>query len=441
MQNPQPIDLLAYAPRSAGLPNRRLSDIQAYALACTDVVILVVALLAGNYGTFGHFDLLAANQRNLFVVATFSVTFLAGVLGFLLVQRRRRQLSLIPALITVTTAIGVTIVFAFFFRSYYSRSFLLTVWSAGAIGVVVNRLVFRRLAPPWVLAYRVGNRLAGVLEQVQGLSLLPIERPAELTPTEIDALVVDYHIPLDKEWARFVTHCSILGIPVIPTSTVVESMLGKIPTEYISDGWVVDLFGATSNSYIVFKQALERLLILLAAPILIPIMLLTWLAIRLESSGAAIFTQQRTGKDGKPFKMYKFRSMTVRAPDAAASFADADEHRITRVGKLIRKVRIDELPQLVNVLMGQMHLIGPRPEQVSFAKQYEEKILYYAYRHRVKPGITGWAQVQHGYTASDDETMDKLRYDLYYVKHLSFRLDLIILWRTVLTVLTGFGAK
>src|SRR5690606_3939710 len=143
----------------------------------------------------------------------------------------------------------------------------------------------------------------------------------------------------------------------------------------------------------------------------------------------------------KPFKMVKFRSMRVDAERSGPQFASIDDSRVTRVGRFMRKYRLDEIPQLWNVLRGEMSLIGPRPEQLAFARRFENEVPFYSWRHLVKPGVTGWAQIQDGYAAGLEDTRRKLEYDLYYVKHLSFWLDLSIVVRTIHTLITGNGAR
>ena len=170
-------------------------------------------------------------------------------------------------------------------------------------------------------------------------------------------------------------------------------------------------------------------------------MLLTALAIRLESPGPALFVQNRVGQKGREFKIYKFRSMRIDSERHGAQFATAGDERITRIGRFIRKTRLDELPQFWNILKGDMSLIGPRPEQKAFVENFEHSIPFYNYRHIVKPGISGWAQVMQGYTADNDTTQIKVEYDFYYIKHFSFSLDVLIFFKTIKTMLTGFGAR
>ena len=196
-----------------------------------------------------------------------------------------------------------------------------------------------------------------------------------------------------------------------------------------------------SPIYSLIKRILDTVLVLATFPLTLPIMLLTAIAIRLEREGGALFIQKRVGQGGKEFDIYKFRSMCKDSEKDGAQFASAGDMRVTRIGKFIRKTRIDELPQFFNVLKGDMSLIGPRPEQKVFVDQFEEEIPFYSYRHIVKPGISGWAQVVHGYAADVDDTKVKIEHDFYYIKYFSLWLDILIVFKTLKTMLTGFGAR
>ena len=163
------------------------------------------------------------------------------------------------------------------------------------------------------------------------------------------------------------------------------------------------------------------------------------LAIKLDSSGPIFFKQRRISQDGQIFKVIKFRSMIEEAEKNGAQWADHQDHRITKVGNFLRKTRLDELPQMWNVFIGQMSFIGPRPERIEFVQQLEKEVPYYQIRHIVKPGLTGWAQVNFHYGASVQDSIEKLQYELYYIKHRSFILDLSILLRTIKIILKGGG--
>lgn len=189
------------------------------------------------------------------------------------------------------------------------------------------------------------------------------------------------------------------------------------------------------------KRISDLFLVLISLPLILPISILTATVIKLGSRGPVFFKQERMGQNGEPFTMIKFRSMRLDSEAEGAQFADEEDDRVTPFGKFIRKYRIDEIPQFWNILKGEMSLIGPRPEQVDFAKEFGEEIPNYNLRHICKPGITGWAQVNNGYAACISSTIRKLKYDLEYLKDFSLKKDLQIIWMTIKTILTGFGAR
>jgi exopolysaccharide biosynthesis polyprenyl glycosylphosphotransferase len=173
-----------------------------------------------------------------------------------------------------------------------------------------------------------------------------------------------------------------------------------------------------------------------------PLMLLTALAVRLSSSGPILYRQRRVGLNGQPFTLYKFRSMGADAEKGTgAVWATKDDPRVTKVGKIIRRIRFDELPQLFNVIKGEMAIVGPRPERPEFVDRLSEQIPYYRQRHCVRPGITGWAQINHKYGDTLEDTMTKLEFDLYYIKNMSLSLDTYIIFHTLKTMLLTRGAQ
>jgi exopolysaccharide biosynthesis polyprenyl glycosylphosphotransferase len=198
----------------------------------------------------------------------------------------------------------------------------------------------------------------------------------------------------------------------------------------------------TSVPVAILRRASDIGISLALLAVTLPLMLLTALAVRLDSPGPVFYRQKRTGLNGGDFTLFKFRSMRVDAEAAGRPvWAAADDPRVTRVGQIIRRLRIDELPQLLNVLRGEMSFIGPRPERPEFVAQLSRQIPLYAHRACVKPGLTGWAQVSFPYGASVDDARHKLSYDLYYIKHRSALLDLLILFATVRVILFGEGAR
>ncbi|MGL5804651.1 MAG: sugar transferase [Xenococcaceae cyanobacterium] len=232
------------------------------------------------------------------------------------------------------------------------------------------------------------------------------------------------------------------GIYIYSLADFYEEFWQKIPPSFIQDDWFAFASGFNilhDRVNVKLKQLIDVLAASLLATIVLPIGLITALAIRLDSSGPIFYTQVRTGLNGKKFKVYKFRSMYQDAEQRGIQWAATKDPRITRVGRVLRAMRIDELPQLLNVLKGEMSLIGPRPERPEFDIKLRQAIPYYDVRYLVKPGITGWAQVMYDYGASVEDSYQKVAYDLYYIKNYSLWLDLAIALKTVRTVILGKG--
>lgn len=213
----------------------------------------------------------------------------------------------------------------------------------------------------------------------------------------------------------------------------------KIPSNNYNDSNIN--FSPKVIYYLTIKYVWESVLVLVTLPLWLPIALLVSIAVRLDSNGPILFFQERVGKGGRVFRMIKFRSMKIESEQSGLRYATQNDDRITKVGRIIRKFRLDELPQLFQVLTGEMALIGVRPEPKQFVDQYANENPNYMQRHTFKPGITGWAQVEYGYAASGNETMEKLEYDLYYTKNISFALDMLIVFKTIKVILTGFGSR
>lgn len=233
-----------------------------------------------------------------------------------------------------------------------------------------------------------------------------------------------------------------LGVEIVDGARCYEALTGKLPVKHINPSWMVFSDGFYVNRMKrVFKRALD---VAVAFPMLvmaIPIFLVSALAIKLESPGKIFYRQERVGENGVPFTLIKFRSMREDAEKEGAVWAATDDDRITRYGKIIRKLRFDELPQLANVLKGEMSLVGPRPERPVFVNELEKKIPFYANRHLVKPGLTGWAQINYPYGASEEDALHKLEYDLYYIKNLSLGLDILCIFQTIKVVLLQKGSR
>jgi sugar transferase (PEP-CTERM system associated) len=248
----------------------------------------------------------------------------------------------------------------------------------------------------------------------------------------------DVGLPMDQLLAS-----RIRGIPVLDLAAFCERTRGEVPVDSLKASWLVYGHGFVQG-YLrtVIKRDFDIAVSMLLLLITFPIMVLTAIAIKLDSRGPVFYFQERVGFRGRTFKCPKFRSMTTDAEgDGVARWATKNDSRVTRVGAVIRTCRIDELPQLVSVLRGEMSLVGPRPERPGFVRQLQAQIPFYDIRHSVKPGVTGWAQVRYSYGASVEDARRKHQFDLYYVKNHSLFLDLVVLVETVSVVLFREGSR
>ncbi len=338
---------------------------------------------------------------------------------------------------TVTAVYGILFGVLLLFRLEYSRP------------VIISSYILA-LVSCWLIYY-LGTRSGKVKYSI--ISVGNYQKLCALTAVEWNilhkpdfslfcgnAVVADFHSSdLTSEWQKLLTDFVLLGIPIYHSKTIYASLTGRVSVEQLYEN---DLGSAIpSLFYFYLKRLADLLIVIIALPFFMPVLLIAVILIKLESPGPVFFKQKRVGLGNKDFVIYKFRSMHDSSSLDNAYFAQEVDKRITRVGHFIRKYRIDELPQFFNVLKGDMSLIGPRPEQRFFVERFESELPFYMYRHMVRPGISGWAQVMHGYSADTDSTRIKLEYDFYYIRNVSLWLDLLIVIKTIKTMLTGFGAR
>lgn len=353
----------------------------------------------------------------------------------------------------------------------------LIIWAILIATVVISlvrwifiRVVDVRQVRRHVVFYGAGVRAKKLLEQ-----LLPHSNSLAIdiyacVPSAQEAVVVDEVLVMTEpaDWVKFVREneiseivitpddrrrtsgtafplsqfldCKLLGVPSVYAQSFYEREMGLIDVDLLQPGWMLysDGFNFSRTSQIA-KRGLD---LFLASSFLLlcwPFMLLTAIAVKLESKGPALYHQVRVGLNGKTFRIYKFRSMRQDAEKNGAVWAQKNDNRVTRVGAFIRNTRLDELPQIYNVLAGHMSFVGPRPERPEFVKSLSEQIPYYDMRHKVKPGLMGWAQLKYPYGASVEDAKNKLQYDLYYTKNHSFMMDILIMIQTVEIILLGKG--
>jgi lipopolysaccharide/colanic/teichoic acid biosynthesis glycosyltransferase len=336
---------------------------------------------------------------------------------------------------------GIVLAVFFFARLEYSRLHFLASFG---IAIFWYYVVYFKLQ-------RQQRLVIGVVPhgQVQSLYQIPGVDWIELSTSDPAAdrypvIVADLRADIPDEWERFLADRALNGALVMHVKQMEESLTGRVAIEHLSENTLGSLIPGII--FAKFKRAGDIVTAAIALPLFAPFLVLVAILIKLDSRGPVLFFQQRMGYRGQPFLMYKFRTMRQVSPGGSAdpriaAITRDDDERVTRIGKFLRQYRIDELPQLLNVLKGEMSWIGPRPEAVPLSLWYEAELPFYRYRHIVRPGITGWAQVKQGHVADVDEVLWKLHYDFYYIKNFSFWLDLLIVARTIRTILSGFGAR
>ena len=408
----------------------------------------------------------------------FCVVMLLSMLAMGLYQVRLEGYSYVMARIVMGFIVGgvaVMVLTTAFSKTELNPSVMAFILCVSFVSVCAIRLVFLQtvdasIMKRRVLIYGAGRKANSILERFQNKTdqrgfvivgfvhtdgdpedsgvkhvLRPNKPLCEFARgLRVDEIVDAIDDRRSKLPLRQLLDCKAAGINVVNLLTFFERESGYVNVNLLDPSWIIfsDGFKQTSIKYF-FKRALDVMVSSALLLLSLPIMLVTTLAIMIEGGfkGTVLYSQTRVGEKGKPFTIYKFRSMRADAEKNGAVWAMKNDTRVTKVGSFIRKTRIDELPQIFNVLKGDMSFVGPRPERPEFDDQLKEKIAYYEQRSQIKPGITGWAQLCYPYGASDKDALEKLQYDLYYVKNQSIFLDLIIIFRTLEVILFGKGAR
>jgi lipopolysaccharide/colanic/teichoic acid biosynthesis glycosyltransferase len=348
----------------------------------------------------------------------------------------RRSSVILPAALT---GHGVAVVWFVLTRFPYDRvglaaGFLLHVAWLYVLYIRAEKNVRRRIA---VVPFGAIDHLT----RIATIDWHMLKRPQLRDTRSCNAIVADFSAELPDEWEAFLADAALDGRIVYQVKQLSESLTGRVELEHLSENSFGSLVPALGYFYL--KALIDFVFALLLLPLALPLMAVVALAIRFDSPGPALFRQKRIGHAGRSIIVYKFRTMRlVEAGDErSAAMTKAGDDRITRLGHLLRKLRVDELPQIINILRWEMSWIGPRPEAKVLSLWYTSEIPFYRYRHVVKPGISGWAQVNQGHVAQVDEVHRKLQYDFYYIKYFSPWLDALIFFRTIKTILTGFGSR
>ncbi len=409
----------------------------------------------------------------------FSVSMFASLLAFGLYSTRQRARAVgIFVRVLAAVAAGIVITTVCFYlipHLWIGRGVLALAALSAAAAMIVLRLGFGRFVDDAplrrrILVYGAGRSAAAIAglrrrSDQRGFVLtgfvqpvgesLEVPKERVLSPQgellelcqllDVDEVVVAMDDRRRVFPMRELLECRLAGIDVTELLTFLERETGRVRVDVLNPSWLIFGEGFRRGSMRLFTSAaIDVVASLVILAISLPVMLVTALAIKLEEGWQApvLYAQDRVGLGGRVFRLLKFRSMRVDAEAAGeARWAQKDDPRITRVGAVIRKLRIDELPQIVNVLRGDMCFVGPRPERPQFVAELEEKIPYYMQRHCVKPGITGWAQLCYPYGSSAQDALEKLQYDLYYIKNNSLLFDLSILMQTAEVIFMGKGAR
>ncbi len=344
---------------------------------------------------------------------------------------------ILPSIVVAHAAIVTILLLA---RLPYDRLALVAgfvahiLWGYG-LYFAVHRLIRHRIA---IVPFGDVERLMSI----ENVDWHVMTEPSLDDAALCDGLVADFTArDMPPEWEALLADAAVQGRMVYQVKQLQESLTGRVAIDHLSENSFGSLVPA--RGYFHLKSLADFVLAIAALPVALPVMGAIAIAIRLDSPGPVLFRQQRVGRAGALFSMLKFRTMAHREPNGELDeviTTDGDP-RVTRVGVQLRKSRLDELPQIFNIIAGQMSWIGPRPEAEALSAWYTGEIPFYRYRHVVRPGISGWAQVNQGHVASVDEVHAKLQYDFYYVKYFSAWLDILITFRTIRTMMTGFGSK
>lgn len=383
--------------------------------------------------------------ENLLVVSAMG-NFLAVVLGYYIFRSLtsypgiRAGLYILP---TFALSYGIVLVGILALRYDYSRFVLLTGFTLCCLWFMFVFLLLRRVRLLTIGVVPVGQ--IGTLFNLQGVNWIALDEPTMPLPFGCEAIVADFRADLPDAWDRFLADAALAGLPVYHIKQLRESLSGQVEIDHLSE----NTFGSLipNSAYMNLKRLVDLLLALLATLILALPLAVSALAIKLDSPGPVLFRQYRIGRAGRPFRIFKLRTMHISNLSSdgemlrVGAITQQGDPRITRVGRFLRRTRIDELPQILNIIRGDMSWIGPRPEAEVLSQWYEAELPFYRYRHIVRPGITGWAQVNQGHVADVENVLKKLQYDFYYVKYFSPWLDMLIAVLTIKIVITGFGSR
>ena len=406
--------------------------------------------LAGAYvlAALLPFAIAAALTPKLLTLSLFGISLFASMAAITIGFWSFRNLIEFPGIrasyyvlpVFSSTFVGAILVL-FLLRLDYSRPLLVTSFLLSLLWFYVVYFMIQRGQRLRIAVVPFGR--VDSLYALETLDWQPLDKP-EL-PAGCTTLTADFDYDLPTEWVSFLAECALADVFVVHYKQLRQSLTGQVQMEHLSE----NAYGTLdpNSAYLVMKRLGDFIVASALLPFVLAMIVIFGIAIRLDSPGPALFRQTRIGYRGVPFKMWKLRTMRTEVPFAAQSTAPAgtvvmhDEARITAIGRWLRRTRLDEVPQIINVLRGEMSLIGPRPEAVALSQWYQAEIPFYRYRHVVRPGISGWAQVNQGHVDNIDEVLKKLSYDFYYISRFTFWIDMLIVVRTFKTIVTGYGSR
>jgi lipopolysaccharide/colanic/teichoic acid biosynthesis glycosyltransferase len=368
-----------------------------------------------------------------FMGATFMVHQPKAPLGFR---------SLGEAIPVLAGLFGIMLLTITIFRIDYSRSILMIfvfcsmIWFQFRLWIMLHY----RIQLFWVIPQGEITRLLHTQGRMRFRALTSPDPGGRHTYN--DGIVADLRTTMDDKWGALLAYASLQRVPIYDVSSIYEALSGRVSISHLGHAQLNTLL--PPKYYLYLKRAMDLFLALLLLILLSPLMLFITALVKLDSPGKTLFVQKRLTLNGEIFNMLKFRSMQkVTSENRYANSTKSQDKRITRIGRILRHFRLDELPQLLNVIKGDMSIVGPRPAVADLSQQYTSQFPFYRHRHLVRPGITGWAQISQGYALDEDidSTREKIERDFYYIKHLSLWLDVIILILTVAIVLSGRGAR
>lgn len=422
-----PVRDLSYVLKQGGRRRRNefFRDLSIFPVPVVVCILLQTAIYVGVVATYG------GQEWRSVAIAMLTLALVPVMTAVTLTAMRRNNTPITVAMIVTAVFFSFAVSFLSAIRLQISFQGLLLCFPATVFLMALANTRFRNTlqARAALLSFSRADEIAQELG-------VPIISNDLSSLGDVETLLIDPYEHHAEKWSRLLATCYMNGTEIMPWGQYMELRQGRLDVANFDVSHIA--YSPSQILYARIKRPFDILIVLLSLPITIPLGLLVAGYIALRDRGPVMFVQIRRGYAGRPFRMYKFRTMYKGTGGGAT---EARDIRIIPGCRMIRAFRLDELPQLYNILIGEMSLIGPRPEAIDLARLYERDIPKYTARLLVLPGITGWAQVRYGYTSTLDEAHGKLAYDLYYIKHLSFDLDLLIVFKTITTVLFGRGAR